>query len=141
MERATEIFSGAVLALIIFGPSGVLPGATLLDELRVNLLAVGFFYMASGYAVSCVAMGLLSPRRSPLLHGIIMAIFFVANALVFFLFVGGGGELPLVAIIVGAAIVLVINAVGTIVLKAGDNNAPNSQFDTLEQNHKDRKPN
>jgi hypothetical protein len=118
LERAAELFAGAVLALIIFGRSSSPMGATLLGELKLNLIGFSFFYVASGYIVSCIAFGLLSPRRRPWVHGASMAAIFLAHAAIFFLFTTGGFAFPILALVAGAGVVAFVNTAGTAVLKA-----------------------
>lgn len=117
LERGAELFTGAVLAFIIYGPSNFPAHSTWIEEIRLNLFGVGFFYVASGFVVSCVAFGLLLPRRKPLSHGALIGTLFVAHALLFFAFIARGSELPLAPIASGAVAVFLINVAGTSVLK------------------------
>jgi hypothetical protein len=117
VERATELLAGAALTLAIFGPSDFPLGATVWDELRTALLAVGFFYVASAYVVSCVAVGLLSRRREPVMHGGAMAGLFIGHTLIFFLVIGSGNSFPILLVVVGTVVVFLVNAAGAEVLK------------------------
>ncbi len=117
LERAAELLTGAILAYLVFGPSNFPPGSGLAGEIRVGLVAVSFFYVASGYIISCVAFGLLTPRRKPLLHGATMAALFLAHSLVFSLFIAGGAFFPVLLIIGGAIAVFAFNAAGTALLQ------------------------
>lgn len=114
-ERALELLLGALLVLAIYDPSDFPRGATPWQELKVNLFAVSFFYVASGYIVSCVALGLLKSRSAPVRHGATMTLVFVGHCLVFFLI--GAAGFPFLAVAVGALIVLFINFVGSAFLE------------------------
>jgi hypothetical protein len=89
-ERVSEFVFGSCVVFLVFGSSKNAGHPGIIGDIYLGVVAVSFFYVASGYAASTIFFGLIRRSANSMRQSTIMACLFAAHLVAFVVLIGGG---------------------------------------------------
>ena len=117
LERLIETIGVSIAIVIIEGPLKHISDSLIEEVLRTTFFPL-MFYIISGYIASCVYFGAISRQRKVVFQVSIMAVTFSVHAVAFFLLSSDGFDAYALKIcLIGLAVVIFANTLGSLILE------------------------
>lgn len=117
LERILEVTFSTLLVFYLIRPAKGVGSGSIIEELGRTTAAPLFYYVFTGYGLSCILFGLLFRSFSHKVHPPLMAATYAVHAMIFLFFFGRGAPSEIfVTLGLGIVIVWVSNFIGSYVI-------------------------